>query len=106
MLKELVKIANDLDLKGLTIEADKLDSIIKKIAQEEPEDPTPHSPEVIKQWREDGRFETIEEYLENEQMLLDSLNETLARQDEPSPLIRDKDTPYGDDLSEFYSTTR
>ena len=34
MLKELVKIANDLDLKGLTIEADKLDSIIKKIAQE------------------------------------------------------------------------
>ena len=34
MLKELIKIANDLDLKGLTIEADKLDFVINKIAQE------------------------------------------------------------------------
>jgi len=106
MLKELVKIANELDLKGLTIEADKLDSIIKKIAQEEPEDPTPHSPEVIKQWREDGRFETIEEYLENEQRLLGSLDKDFS----PPPhthLIRDKDIPYGyDDKVDFYSTTR
>ncbi len=103
MLKELVKIANELDLKGLTVEADKLDSIIKKIAQEEPENPIPHSPEVIKQWREDGRFETIEEYLKSEQMLLDSLDESPA-----VPRIRvEKDIPWRyDDEADFYSTTR
>lgn len=34
MLKDLIKFANHLDSKGLTKEADMVDSIIKKIAQE------------------------------------------------------------------------
>jgi len=35
MLKDLVKLANDLDAKGLRAEADELDSIIQKWAEEE-----------------------------------------------------------------------
>ena len=32
MIKELIKLANDLDSKGLTKEANTLDKIIKKVA--------------------------------------------------------------------------
>jgi hypothetical protein len=35
MLKELIKIANELDRRGLAEESDKLDGIIQKIAEEE-----------------------------------------------------------------------
>lgn len=39
MLKDLVKLANDLDAKGLMAEADELDSLIQKWAEEEAETP-------------------------------------------------------------------
>ena len=35
MLRELIKIANDLDDKGYSVEADYLDGLINKIAQDE-----------------------------------------------------------------------
>jgi len=48
MLKELVKIANELDDKGLSKEADALDGIIQKIAGEEGETKSPM--EVRRGW--------------------------------------------------------
>ena len=39
MLKDLIKLANHFDLKGLRAEANELDSLIQKLAEEEGETP-------------------------------------------------------------------
>ena len=45
MLKDLIKVSNSLDSKGFRKEADELDRIIRKLAQEEP--PTSDNPYLV-----------------------------------------------------------
>jgi len=73
-IKDLVKIANELDRRGMTNEADDVDSVINNITESEWAG-HPQLSEFIKEWKEDGRFETLDAYMKNEQRVLDSLNE-------------------------------
>jgi len=80
MIKDLVKIANELDRRGLTNEADDVDSVINNITEEPQVSSSewathPKLSEFIKEWKEDGRFETLDTYMENRQNLLDALSE-------------------------------
>ena len=81
MIKDLIKIANELDRRGLTNEADDVDSVINNITEEPQVSSSkwanhPKLSEFIKEWKEDGRWaKDLDDYMEDRQMLLDSLNE-------------------------------
>jgi hypothetical protein len=89
MLKDLVKLADHLDAKGLKKEADYLDGVIKKLSQEytvNPEDPS--GPDSAATYRSESRDKALQTLERARNLVVEANNLLVNDEDEVSQTDR------------------